>query len=654
MQIEVYGLDNSLFAATDTWTIVGAVEPTSMVVTLWWDTNLTDIDLHMSPDDGSTHCYYDNDIVADMVLDYDDTNGYGPEHITIVDATISATYDIKVYYFADHNDEESEDPVPTTPTTCYINAQVNGETVLDSSSTLSNESTVDSWQDGAHVWNVGSVDVTAANVLSVVAGTPNLTNWPTVTIPVTVTDPADDGAGVEDLTSDYIYLVNGGTFMEPLTVTGGDNGVYTLSFSDVTAGKRNVFVYVYAPFEAGGFEGGLSNTITYGTNYALFVGLNEYPASSYSADSWYDANGTVPHLKVTIRSTQKIPDGAGDFTVTFIDNAGETGTSTVASDMVGDQPNATLSGSSMVGPGGDGIGQYDITFPVPANYLDYDTYTLKFKKASWLSNSINDITDVKNALLYMGTGASSNMWVSANMYTLTDAGATESAVLTRIQTIAQTMQPYDLFLFHYSGHGADGSSDANQYLCTYEDTAWTSVTDLSGKLALIPNRNVINTMVFLDACFSGNFIDRDIVEGAASSPIGAVEKYRDFLAQFEDSDEFGQRFVEADMRGLTGNNLFVMTAVDGAHSAWDVGALQNGVFTYYLVEGINVSGRALSTAPANTNHDTWVTGEEAYAYTQPKASAYVRTHILPTNSGAAEDAQIYPNSTGRTRLIYNW
>ena len=641
MQIQVYDLDNSLFAATDTWTIVGAVEPTSMVVTLWWNTNQTDIDLHMSPDGGSTHCYYSNKTAGDMALDYDDTNGYGPEHVTITDATLSATYDIKVYYYADHNDADT-----TTPTTCYINAQVNGETVLDTSTTLSSASSSSGWQDGAHVWNAGSIDVTAANVLNVAIGTPDLSNWPTVTIPVTVTDPAYENAGVEDLTSDYIYLVNSGTFMDPLTVTGGENGEYVLSYQDITAGKRNVFVYVYAPFEAGGFEGGLSSTITYGTNYALFVGLNEYPASTYAIGSWYDAAGPVPHIKATISSTTKIPDSAADFTVTFTDTPGEGN---------GDRPAVTVSGSSMAGPGtANGLGEYDIAFPAPANYLDYDHASLKFKKASWLTNSVNDISDMRTALLTTATGAASTMWESANMYTLTNSAATEIAVLTYIEAIAELMQPYDLFLFHYSGHGADGTTDSNQYLCTYEDDAWTSVTDLSEKLALIPNQNVVNTIVLLDACFSGNFVDRGLADDAALSPVGALEKYRAFLPQAEASDGFGQRFTVNDMRGLTGNNLFVMTAVDGSHSAWDAGALSNGVFTYYLVEGINVSGKTVSAASANANHDKWVTGEEAYSYTQPKASAYVQTNILPTNPGSSQDAQIYPDTTGRTRLIYNW
>ncbi len=645
VSFEVYDLSDTLWAATSQWTIIGAIEPTDLVVTLWWDTNLTDIDLHVN--DGTDHCYYSHTTAGDasrgiMVLDYDDVNGYGPEHITVDSVVGTQNYEIRVYYYADHNESEQ-----TTPTTCYVTAQVAGQTVLQGSSSLSSESTSSGWTTGDHVWEVGTVEATGAVSYTITLGDPVLTSYPTVTVPVTVLDPSNNNEGVAGLTASNFYLINAGTAMSPVTVSADRAaGEYTLTYTDITAGKRDVYVYVYAPDADGqGFAGGLSDTKTYGTNYAVLTALNEYPPSTQAVDQWYDAAGPVPHIKTTIRSTHKVPDGAGDFTATFTDSTGGT-----------NRPTVTVTGSSMTAPGtANGLGQYDIAFPAPANYLDYDGVSLKFKKASWLSNSVNDIDDVEAALKAKATLTSNSMWEAGNIFRFTDAGATEAAVLGKIQEVAGLMQKYDMLYFHYSGHGADGATDANQYLCTYEDANWVSVDDLKAKLALVPDPtgNITNVIVALDACFAGNFIDKGLGDEALELPEDVTEKRRDFLPQAEEALDYGLAFQDI-AKGITGTNYFIMTAVDGDHSAWDVGELQNGVFTYYLVEGIDVTGKAITSAAANANHDTWVTGEEAYNYLQPKAKTYVETNITPTNAGAAEEAQFYPDLTTNSRFIYNW
>jgi hypothetical protein len=643
LKIEVYDLNDSLYASTGTWEIVGAIEPSSMVVTLWWDTNLTDIDLHASPDDGATHCYYSNMWAGEMVLDYDDVDGYGPEHITVDNATTTATYKIKVYYYADHNEETEKGAKSTTPTTCYVTAQVNGETKLDEVSVLSSESTASSWMDGAHVWNVGEVEVTAANRLDVTLGEPDLSAYPEVSLPVTILNPADENNGVEDLGPDNIFVINAGTAMAPVEVEGGTGGVYDLTFTDITAGKRNVYVYVYAPSqdsagkaeEAQDFMGGLSNTITYGTNYAVLVGLNEYPPAATTTVTWSDIDAANARVDVK----PKVPSGAaaptaGEFEIILTDNAGGT-----------NRPQVSVAPASIANQGG---GVYRLTFATFAHYLDYDSIVVKYQKEAWLTNSLNDDNDIRTTLLNLGTSTSSNMWEAGNITTLTNAAATRAAMLGAIETTADKMNDYDLFLFFYSGHGANGTTDANQYLCTYEDNAWTSVTDLSDKLDLILGPDFTNIFVVLDACFSGNFIDMKAQENDLLLS-DATLKHREFLPQAIEPAASGKTF-----KGLQGDNLFVITAVDGAHSAWDVNALQNGAFTYYFVEGLDVNGKCVSAAAANTNNDPWLTGEEGYNYAAPKARKYVVDNILPTNPGASEDPQVYPNTTGKSRLIYNW
>lgn len=73
-----------------------------------WDKDDTDVDLHFSWSGGS-ECYYSNktptwggSAATSPRLDVDDTNGYGPENITIGALPGSGTYKISVYYYSDH------------------------------------------------------------------------------------------------------------------------------------------------------------------------------------------------------------------------------------------------------------------------------------------------------------------------------------------------------------------------------------------------------------------------------------------------------------------------------------------------------------------------------------------------------------------------
>nr|NQU91669.1 caspase family protein [Bacteroidota bacterium] len=651
LSIEVYDLQDTLFARLAQWNIVGAIEPSSMLVTLWWDTDETDIDLHVAELDESgdvvSHCYYSNIWAGDMVLDYDNTYGYGPEHINVDEVVGTKTYAIKVYYYADHHEDEEGDPVaPPTPTTAYVSAEVNAVTEILDSHTLTQPSTGSYWVagDGVSVWDVGNLEVNGANVYTVTISQPDLSSYPSVQLTMDVADAED--TLVEGLTTTNIKVVNAGMIMSPVTVVDNGSGNYTLTYNDITAGARDLYVYVYVPPENEDdvLEGGLSNTVTYGTNYALLVGLNEYPPSQVPSGSvsWSDS-GASTFVDVTV-SLQA--DGMGDFSATLKDNSGVT-----------NRPAVAVAWSAISG----GPTIYRLTMTRPDNYMDYDGITVTYKKQSWLSNCVNDVIDMKASLKSTGTQMTNSGWLDTNIYTLTNSAATEAAITAKIAAIAAGMQKYDLFLFQFSGHGSNGTTDANQYLCAYEDANWISVTDLSNALKNIPNPgvgNITNLYVILDACHSGNFIGRSLLSRSNEEIIISrkIQRYRDFMPQGEpDSVINGLKFPR-DLQNMDSDtsNLFVMTAVTGAKSSWDDSSLGNGVFTYYLLEGMNITGKFVSQAAGNNNHDCWLTAEEAFNYADPKSNAYV-TVANGFPADAAEDPQVQDNSAAKpSRLIYNW
>ena len=650
LSIEVNDLQDTLFARLAQWNVVGAIEPSSMLVTLWWDTNKTDIDLHVAELDESgdivSHCSYYDKWAGDMVLDYDILYGYGPEHITVDEVAGTKTYAIKVYYFADHNVDEEGWPVPPTPTTVHVTAEVNAVMEISDSHMLTQPNYGTNWVagDGVAVWDVGTLVVTGANVYTITISQPDLSSYPSVQLTMDVTDAND--TPVEGLATTNIIVVNAGTVMSPVTVVDNESGNYTLTYNNITAGARDLYVYVYVAPENDDdvLEGGLSNTVTYGTNYALLVGLNEYPPSLVPGSnvSWSDS-GVSTFVDVTV-SLQA--DGMGDFSATLQDNSGGT-----------NRPAVAVGWSAISG----GPTNYRLTMTKPANYMDYDGISVNYKKQSWLSNCVNDVTDMKASLKATGTLMADSGWLDTNIQTLTNNAATEAAITAKIAAIASGMQKYDLFLFQFSGHGSNGTTDASQYLCAYEDANWISVTDLSNALKNVPNPgggDITNLYVILDACHSGNFIGRSLLSRSNEGVIISrkMQRYRDFMPQ-EDPDSVtdGLQFPR-DLQSMDDDtsNLFVMTAVTGAKSSWDDSSLGNGVFTYYLLEGMRLTGKFVSQAAANSNHDCWVTAEEAFNYADPKSNAYV-TVANGFPADAAEDPQVQDNSASKpSRLIYNW
>ncbi|MFC1877782.1 caspase domain-containing protein, partial [Thermodesulfobacteriota bacterium] len=527
--------------------------------------------------------------------------------------------------------------------TAYVTAEVNAETVVSGSHLLTQPNYGSSWSDadGVSIWDVGTFEVSGANVYSVTLAQPNLSAYPNVQLTLDVAD--GEGALMEGLSDENLYVINAGTLMSPITVVDNSNGNYTITYNDITAGARDLYVYVYVPpvEENDVVEGGLSNTVEYGTNYALLVGLNEYPPSKMSGSdiSWFDSGGNA-YVDATVSMSA---DGAGDFSATLTDSAGGT-----------NRPAVSVGFSAMTG----GPTTYRLTMTKPANYDDYDGISVYYKKQSWLSNCVNDIVDMKATLKATGTLMSNSGWLDANIHTLTNSAATEAAITAQIAAISGGMQKYDLFLFHFSGHGSNGTIDANQYLCAYEDENWISVSDLSSALDDIPDTggsDITNLYVILDACHSGNFIGRGVTYDAWAIP-GKIQRYRSFIPQNEpDSTDEDLRFSR-DLQDMDTNtsNLFVMTAVTGAKSSWDDSTLGNGVFTYYLLEGMTVAGKYVSQASANTNHDCWVAAEEAFNYADPKCNAYV-TVANGFPADAVEDPQLRDNSAAKpSRLIYNW
>ncbi len=77
------------------------VPPVDMQVVLTWDTDGTDVDLHVTDPKGE-ECFYSHKVTElGGKLDVDDTDGFGPEVFTLAHA-ISGDYKVDLKYFSSH------------------------------------------------------------------------------------------------------------------------------------------------------------------------------------------------------------------------------------------------------------------------------------------------------------------------------------------------------------------------------------------------------------------------------------------------------------------------------------------------------------------------------------------------------------------------
>ncbi len=96
--------------SSSTFTVNADIPPRDITVTLTWETDGNDVDMHIYDPQGNHAWYSDLQGIPGGFLDLDDTDGFGPETFTMEQAT-PGTYTVKVRYYSTHGVEAS---VPVT------------------------------------------------------------------------------------------------------------------------------------------------------------------------------------------------------------------------------------------------------------------------------------------------------------------------------------------------------------------------------------------------------------------------------------------------------------------------------------------------------------------------------------------------------------
>lgn len=207
----------------------------------------------------------------------------------------------------------------------------------------------------------------------------------------------------------------------------------------------------------------------------------------------------------------------------------------------------------------------------------------------------DDAYDLRDTLLAYGN------WEASHITMLIDGAATKENIHDTIAGMGNKTDADDVFFFYFSGHGTtvadedlDEADGQDEVLCQYDFHTAGGITDdeLGEWLATVPCSPVL---VAIDTCYSGGMIKRGGVQNDSVAGAGIPQR--------------GDGFAK-DLDGVIDGVVLAACADD--EFAYESILLENGLFTYYLIEGLE------GPADAEGNADGAVSMEEAFDYLQPR------------------------------------
>ncbi|MCC5661307.1 caspase family protein [Nostoc sp. XA010] len=143
-------------------------------------------------------------------------------------------------------------------------------------------------------------------------------------------------------------------------------------------------------------------------------------------------------------------------------------------------------------------------------------------------------------------------------------------IRTSLQQITTAAQPIDSVLFYFSGHGIVEPSTQQAFLCladTQKCDLQNTALALQELLQLLGNSKAQNQLVWLDACHSGGMTLRGTTK---ETFLNATPKMVEILQQCATKSK----------------GFYALLSCDTNQQSWEFPELGHGVFTYYLMKGL--------------------------------------------------------------------
>ena len=209
-------------------------------------------------------------------------------------------------------------------------------------------------------------------------------------------------------------------------------------------------------------------------------------------------------------------------------------------------------------------------------------------------------------------------WKSENVRLLLGRDATLASTQLAYSELRRLMDPDDVFVFYFAGHGTtvtdaypidefDGFDEA----LVLGDLSLLTDDQMAKWINGLPTQHYA---VFLDAGFrSGSFVQQFNPRGLGVDSPKRGDDFGIDLIPHETVLSDGTVFT-ADPNGLG----VVVSATQGDQVAWEYPELQHGLFTYQLIKAMD------GAADRDGNENGWISAEECFSYVAANVSAWMK------------------------------
>jgi hypothetical protein len=226
----------------------------------------------------------------------------------------------------------------------------------------------------------------------------------------------------------------------------------------------------------------------------------------------------------------------------------------------------------------------------------------------------------------------------AQVKLLVDADAKKPAILRELKWLAKSAGPRDTAIVYYSGHGGRQSTEAGAqaYFCPVETSATAlkktciASAELSTALRAIKSERLV---VLLDTCYSGGIGE----PRHRSTGLNASLSSRDVSSLIE------------------GCGRVIMAASRPDERAWNLEEMRNGLFTHYLLQGLQGKAvRADGTIWMSETFSYVSRGVRQHGCQHPYQKAIGEDFVLMvqhrTTSGPARTLSLEPSESNQRFL----